>query len=155
MTGFTIQHISLALLIFTAVLSLQGYIFRVQTGIRESVEQLDDILVTGTSKLKPIVHSLSYRPWIWPSKNKVEVKFYNTRQSLASVSSPHTAPLWWLNDTEQTQLMKALRNLDGIEAAKVTKEGILFTSRSNNSARIRRATQSVMRVIRMSYEHRK
>jgi len=61
--------IELLLLLVTIVLSALGvylslgtHIFQVKTGLRESLEQLDDILIGNNTKIRVILHDFAYSP---------------------------------------------------------------------------------------------
>lgn len=157
MVGFNISTLTLALLIFTSIMSAQAHRFQVQTSIRESVEQLDDIFITNATKMKPIISGFKYLSrWdIYNSETEVLVKFYSSRQDLSSVSSPHHEPFFWLNETQKEVLRQALENFETVESVRFTDGGLIFKAKSREAVDIRRATQTVMESIRYSYIHRK
>lgn len=160
MTGFTLQHVSFVLLLFTALLSSQAHVFRVQTSIREAIEQLDAILVTKDSKIQPVLGEFSYAAGVTlgyvpiESRTTVCIRFYSARQPYDHISSPHTDPFWWLDDDQVGDLTSALSQLPDIDRVTRTDDGLMVAVHTRNPVVVQRATQSALTSIRYSYVHR-
>jgi hypothetical protein len=54
--------ITIALSALGVYLSLGTHVFQVKTGLRESLEQLDDILIGNNTKVRVILHDFEYSP---------------------------------------------------------------------------------------------
>lgn len=54
--------VTIALSALGVYLSLGTHVFQVKTGLRESLEQLDDILIGKNTKVRVILHDFAYSP---------------------------------------------------------------------------------------------
>jgi hypothetical protein len=163
MGGLGIQHASLLLLILTTILSLQSRIFQVKTSIRESIEQLDHIVIYSGTKLKPVLRKFRYLPIlsvilrkssIWSTiygETEVEVIHYANARYEDVGSEPHINKFSWLNKDDYPVnldvIETALENIDGVHSIKRSNKGYIITIHSRDAVQIRDITQSVMEVI--------
>lgn len=153
MTGFGLQAATFVLLLFTTYLSIQTQIFQVRTGIRESLEQLDDYeFRRGSLKLKPILHRFKYRgPW---SESEVLVKWRNPGNH-ATTSQIHGNPFWWLKPGEKDDFCRAIENLEKVPECDWDDRAVRFTVQSKDPVVVRRTVETVHRLIETSHRNQK
>lgn len=90
------------LLVTTAYLSVSSYKFQTRAGIRESLEQLDD-LDLGEEKFSPVLYEVKHRLF-WKSRAVVQLKYYQFGKE------PAAAARW--EDLFNVTLSKMERGLD-------------------------------------------
>ena len=144
--------LSLFLLVFTSILGYFSYSAQARTGIRESIEQLDDVEITTSYKLKPILHRFEFGPL--DPKSVLLIKLYKTQHNEATASIPVEA----LGQYDQNDIEKVVGELekdsefrDVLEESYVGVDGIFFELSSRNGVAIRRFANKAMSELRDSW----
>jgi len=153
--GFSV--LNFALLLFTAVLSFNTYRFQKQAGLRESLEQLEDVEFLG-GKLRPILHKFSYIPMV-RATSMVELQYYQFGRepsSAGQLSKPLQIQYNSLTDRGSNEysrqqfnsdLMKFIINRDKCKRVEVNDNGILLEFETVNPVVVRRRTRSILKLL--------
>jgi ribosomal protein L18E len=141
--------LSLGLLVFTTILSYFSYSAQARTGVRESLEQLDDVEINSSYKLKPILHRFEFGPK--NPKSVLLIKIYKTQYNEASASVPKAASDQ-LNEDQIESITDKLYKDDEFHAllqdSGVNGDGIFFELATRNAVTARRFANSAMTEIR-------
>jgi hypothetical protein len=144
-----VSVVSLFLLIFTSVLSYYSYSAQARTGIRESLEQLDDVEISNTYKVKPILHEFDFA--FRDPRSVVLIKLYSTQYNEAAASVPQDTT----TQIEEDNLPEILEDIradsdfdDLLTDVWVNDDGVHLELRTRNAVEIRRLANAVMVEIR-------
>lgn len=153
MSGVGLQTASFVLLVITAFLSFQTHVFQYRTSIRESLEQLDDVEVTNTVKVRAILNKFDY--WglsiqkLLYGKTTLLVKFHSMERVPEAASDPSCTMFHWLQDDEVEEFLEELeQSISGISDVKSGDGEFEITIYSRNSVEIRRIASQVTVKIR-------
>ena len=145
---------SLFLLVFTSLLSYFSYSAQARTGIRESLEQLDDVEINNSYKIKPILHRFNFGPR--NPKSVILIKLYKTQYNEATASIPGEASDH-LNQDDIEQIASELEQEDEFRAllknSYVDDDGVFFELTTRNAVAIRRFANNAMTQIRDIWLH--
>lgn len=144
------------LLVVTGYLSYTSYVFQKRTGVRESLEQLEDVEY-GSGKLRPILHRFEFIPFL-RKKVEVQLKYYHFGNSPASagvLNDLFQKQLYHLNGRDSSyseygqeefssDIERALNSLDYCDSASVDSEGIVVMFQTTNAVEIRRRANLTM-----------
>lgn len=140
---------SLFLLVFTSLLSYFSYSAQARTGIRESLEQLDDVEINSSYKIKPILHRFDFGPL--NPRSIILIKLYGTRYNEAAASIPKEAS-YQLDAAEIEHLESDLKQEDEfselIENSYINDDGVFFELTTRNPVAIRRFANNAMTQLR-------
>jgi hypothetical protein len=140
---------SLFLLVFTSLLSYFSYSAQARTGIRESLEQLDDVEINNSYKIKPILHRFNFGP-IYP-KSVILLKLYKTQYNEATASVPEEA-LDQLNEEDIEEIASEIKEKEEfrelLKNSYVNDDGVFFELTTRNAVAIRRFANNAMTQIR-------
>jgi len=147
--NFIISTVSLLLLIFTAILSYYSYSSQARTGVREALEQLDDVEINNKYKIKPILHRFHFGPL--SPQSSLLLKIYQTQYNEAAASIPVSATEQVdedFLDAINTQLTED-ENLDELlQTASINHDGVHFELTTRNAVSIRRFANRAMTIMR-------
>lgn len=141
--------LSLALLIFTSVLSYFSYSAQARTGIRESLEQIDDVEINNRYKLKPILHRFDFGP-LNPNSTLL-IKVYQTQYNESVASIPENATDQLDEEEIETIVENVLEDSEFRELlgdSYLRKDGVYFELDTRNAVAIRRFANKAMEEIR-------
>jgi hypothetical protein len=141
--------ISLVLLVFTSVLSYFSYSAQARTGIRESLEQLEDVEIDNRYKIKPILHRFSFGPC--NPESVILLKIYQAQYNEATASIPEEASDQLTEeDIEEivTELNKENEFRDLLKNSYVDEDGVSFELTTRNAVAVRRFANKAMTEIR-------
>lgn len=138
-----LSFVSIGLLFVTIYLSWQSRIAQKQMGIRQSLEELDDIEIDEHLKIKPLLHSFDYS--FRNSKTKVLFKLYEPGTKGRQASKPKKPDYSLYKQEKQIEWIEnQLKGFDGyddeIESLQSDKYGILLTLNTENPVTIRNWT---------------
>lgn len=134
------------LLMFTALLSYRSYVAQTRTGIRESLEQLDDVQLNGSVKIKPILHRFNFG--ILDPRTELYIKFYNFGQQPASASSL-IDDVGMFHPSRSDDMVEYLNSYcPQVESTELRDDGLIIHVSSRNAVEIRRCTDQIMREIK-------
>lgn len=131
--------LSLGLLVFTSILSYFSYSAQARTGIRESLEQLDDVEINSTYKLKPILHRFDFS--LKDPKSIILVKLYQTQHNEATASIPKKASEQFDEDHIEDvveELEKDEEFSSVLDDSYVNEDGVFFVLTTRNAVKTRR-----------------
>ncbi|WP_324666067.1 hypothetical protein [Haloarcula sediminis] len=147
--NFIVSVISLILLIFTSVLSYYSYSAQARTGVREALEQLDDVEINNKYKIKPILHRFRFRPL--SPESSLLLKIYKTQHNEAAASVPVSATEQVDNDFLNaiiTQLTEDEDLDELLQTASIDRDGVHFELSTRNAVSVRRFANRVMTIMR-------
>jgi len=144
------------LLVLTGYLSYTSYVFQKRTGVRESLEQLEDVEY-GSGKLRPILHRFEFTPFL-REKVEVQLKYYHFGKNPASagvLNDLFQRQLYQLNGRDssyseyrqedfESDIQEFLCDLNYCKSASVDSEGIVVTFQTTNAVEIRRRVNLIM-----------
>ena len=147
------------LLVLTGYLSYTSYIFQMRTGIRESLEQLEDIEI-DRSKLRPILHSFKFS-LLRGSKTIVQLKYYSDGRNPANANQPRRLfrseryklardhdDLETNNPIDEADFFRGIgeyiTRTTPVKDAKAEPMGIMLHIYSDDAVEIRRVTESIL-----------
>lgn len=141
--------LSLILLVFTSILSYFSYSAQARAGIRESLEQLEDVEINSSYKIKPILHRFNFGP-INP-ESIILLKIYKTNYNEATAGIPQNAS----DQLGKEQVEHIAAKLNNEEEFKnllknsyVDENGIVFELTTRNEVAIRRFANKSMTQLR-------
>jgi len=139
----------------TILLSYQSYQFQTRTGIRESLEQLDDVEF-NQEKLRPILHDFVFRP-LRGHRATVHLKYYRFGTNPASANKSHynvfERTFFYLNDRDasgipeirlRNAITEKLSGMAEIEDVWIEDTGIFLELDTGNAVEVRRRTEAVL-----------
>ncbi|WP_147439944.1 hypothetical protein [Haloarcula sp. Atlit-7R] len=145
---------SLFLLVFTSLLSYFSYSAQARTGIRESLEQLDDVEINNSYKIKPILHRFNFGPR--KPKSTILVKLYKTQYNEATASIPGVGSDH-LNEKDIEEIASKLKTegefRELLKNSYVNDDGVFFELSTRNAVEIRRFANNAMTQIRDVWLH--
>lgn len=139
------------LIIGSLYLGYRTFVFQARAGIRESLEQLEDVAF-NRSKLTAMLHEFDFLR----SHSTVLLKYYMPGRNPASANQPtdlfHRQSPWRKSDDEeftQERSYEAVRrhveSTDGVTSSRVDEEGIFLEISSRNAVEIRSVADKVLR----------
>ena len=155
-----LNSVNFVLLVATAMLSYNSYIAQKRAGLRESLEQLDDVEYYQ-EKLKPILHEFDYIPFL-KQESVVLLKYYKEGANPASSNRPtelFRQTLWRVrgkshsgelitNESVYEALQKKLDKLEDLNVERVDESGIYFKINSVDPVFVRERTDVALTKLR-------
>jgi len=141
--------VNIGLLVITILLGIRSYRFQKRTGLREAIEQLDDMAVSDLAKFKPLVHSGNL---LFPPR-RAKIYFQLSVDSDGQSSSIPSSASQWVDDNDIS--LELVENLDGvsnIEIGDTTPTGLIVTTSSVNEIRCRNTVMRVFGELKSQYE---
>lgn len=142
----------------TFLLSYQSFKFQTRTGIRESLEQLEDVEFKK-EKLRPILHELVFRP-VRGHRATVHLKYYRFGRNPASANKSHYNVFHHTfhelnkrdsNGVPEDRLRQAivskLSELDEVADVWIEDTGIFLEYDTGNAVEVRRRTETVLQAL--------
>lgn len=147
------------LLVLTGYLSYSSYVFQVQTSIRESLEQLEDVELRR-GKVRPILHDFNHSI-ISDSRTSVLLKYYHDGRNPANANQPrgpfrcvryhlanHHDKMQAGEPVEEEKFLdgleQSLPDIPGVITVTTNDSGIFLEIDSDDAVFVRRLTEDVM-----------
>lgn len=147
------------LLIGTGWLSYSSYKFQSRAGVREALDQLEDIDIYR-GKLSPILDEFTFKPLSGEFSSTVKLKYYKYGRNPASANKEDSLlsrTLYLLNDKAASEniteeefyrlLSESLEELPTVDAVAVNTNGIFLQFETVNAVQVRRRTEFVLEQI--------
>lgn len=142
----------------TILLSYQSFKFQTRTGIRESLEQLEDIEFSK-EKLKPVLHEFVFKPFRG-HRTTVQLKYYRYSTKPASASQNRDdlfhRTFYSINRDADTEIPEEkfreaigakLSTLDEVANVRLEDTGIFLEYDTGNAVEVRRRTEIVLKTL--------
>lgn len=128
-------------------MSIQTKIFQDGTAIRESLEQIDDVIIGPRYRIKAILHDFSYKgPF---STCKVRIKFYSMNKIRMPGAGVPKDPSEILKD--KNHLKAYIESTRNVRSMKYTEDGIILSINTIKPIGVRKFTNDILDKINQHY----
>lgn len=136
------DYMNLVLLIFTALLSVKSITFQKQTSVRESLDQLNEV-ICGNWKMNAILHSFNTRFGIF-GNSEIDIKVYQIHhEKVANAGRPEAAQDY----IESRFELEEFEEIEGVDRAKFSDGSLRIFCNSINAIQCRNVAERTMKKI--------
>jgi len=140
-----ISALNLVLLCITIVLSVSSYSSQARMSVRESIEQLDDLEVNHSTKIKPSLHDFDFG--ILNPRSTVQFRVLSPAQN-PSTASKYITSSSLFHESRNSEMESFLEQRDLVSRAEFNEPEVIVGISSRNAVEVKQATEEIMLQIR-------
>lgn len=140
-----ISALNLVLLCITIVLSVSSYSSQARMSVRESIEQLDDLEINHSTKIKPALHDFDFG--ILNPRSTVQFRILGAAQN-PSTASQYVTSNSLFHDSRNSEMESFLEQRDLVSKAEFNEPEVIVKIPSRNAVEVKQATEEIMLQIR-------
>lgn len=134
--------LNLGLLLLTLTLSYFSYTAQRRNSTRESIEQLDDLYINNSLKVKPLLHEFKFGP-LRPSSS-IHFQFLNPQNDRAAVATRPATSIPLLHISRLREIEKYLHRTLDVSGVQANENSIEIQISSRNPVLVRATVEEAL-----------